>query len=107
MENNQILKELNACAILCNICYTACLNEEDVSVMTRCIELNRECADLCQLTASLLIRDSEHINKFLHLCGEICEACAEECEKHEHEHCQRCAQVCRTSAEMCLEQSSS
>jgi hypothetical protein len=102
MENNQILKELNACAALCNICYNACLNENDITLMARCIELNRECAEICQLSASVLARESENTDKFLMLCSEICESCAEECEKHAHEHCKKCAQVCRKCAEMCL-----
>ena len=105
MEDHKILRELNACATLCNICFSACLNEEDVSIFARCIELDRECADICQLTASVFARDSENADKFLKLCAEICEACADECEKHEQEHCQKCAHVCRTCTEMCLEPS--
>ena len=103
LEDHQILRELSACATLCNICYNACLNEKDVSMFARCIELDRECADLCLLTASVYARESENADKFLRLCAEICEACAAECAKHEHEHCQKCAHVCLTCAGMCLE----
>ncbi|MDB9527920.1 hypothetical protein PN498_18145 [Oscillatoria sp. CS-180] len=28
-------------------------------------------------------------------------ACAQECEKHDMEHCQKCARSCRETAEMC------
>ncbi|WP_394345089.1 four-helix bundle copper-binding protein [Antarcticibacterium arcticum] len=27
--------------------------------------------------------------------------CAEECAKHDHEHCKKCAQVCNECAEAC------
>src|SRR5882724_1454944 len=102
MENNQILKELNACVALCNICFNACLNEkEDVSMMIRCIELTRERAEVCQLTASALGRNFQNIDKYLRLSAEICEICAEEAEKNDYEFCQKCAQVCRTCASMC------
>ncbi|WP_419150467.1 four-helix bundle copper-binding protein [Paraburkholderia kururiensis] len=31
----------------------------------------------------------------------LCDACAAQCEKHEHEHCRQCAQACRNCAEAC------
>jgi hypothetical protein len=102
MNHTKLLHELNACTIVCNICYNACLNEEDVTMMAHCIELARECADICQLTASLLTRDSQNIDRFLSLCSEICNTCAGECEKHAYEHCRKCAQVCLKCAEMCM-----
>jgi hypothetical protein len=102
MENNELLHELNACAIVCNMCYNGCLNEKEVSIMARCIELNRECADICQLSASMFARDSENIDAFLKLCAKICETCAEECEKHDKEYCRKCARVCRKCQEMCF-----
>src|SRR5438132_1714842 len=102
MEDNKMLKELNACMTQCNVCYNACLHEKDVAMLIRCIELDRECAEICQLTASLFARGSVNIDKFLKLCAEICRLCAEECEKHMHDHCQKCAHICRSCSEMCL-----
>ncbi|WP_425573169.1 four-helix bundle copper-binding protein [Paraburkholderia caribensis] len=29
------------------------------------------------------------------------DACASECEKHQHEHCKQCAEACRRCAEQC------
>jgi hypothetical protein len=103
MENHQILKELNACATLCSICYSACLREEDVKMLSRCIRLDLECAEICQLSASFFARESGNTVKLLTLCADICLQCAEECEKHAHEHCKKCAIVCRTCHEMCKE----
>jgi len=102
MTMNKIYQELNACAAVCNICNSASLSEGNVTALARCIELTRECAELCQLTASLLTRHSANTDKFLRLCSEVCEVCAEECEKHDHQHCQRCAGVCHRCSEMCL-----
>ena len=99
--NHEIIQELNACAAACNACYTACLNEEDVSMMTRCIELDRECADICQLTASILSRDSENADKYLKLCADICDICADECKKHDMYHCRECARACSNCASLC------
>ncbi|MEW6468836.1 MAG: four-helix bundle copper-binding protein [Bacteroidota bacterium] len=101
MHNPVIYEQLNACAAACNACYASCLNEDDVAMMARCIELNRDCAEVCLLAASLVARDSENADNMLALCANLCTACAEECEKHSQDHCKRCAQVCRACAELC------
>mgnify|MGYP000589590815 CR=1 FL=1 len=103
MEHHKILKELNACAALCNICYYNCLAEEDVKMMSRCIQLDRDCADICLLTASYFARGSENVEKIVALCADICLQCAEECEKHHHDHCKKCAIACRTCYDMCID----
>ena len=90
-----------ACAIACEECFTACLLEDDVKRMVGCIRLDRDCADVCRLTATLLTRQSVHGQHLLRECAEICEACAAECSKHEADHCQRCAEACRRCAEEC------
>lgn len=100
--NNRTLKELDACSTLCNICFDACLHEQDVSIMARCIELNRDCAEMCQVAASVVSRNSEFSDAVLNLCADICIACAEECEKHPTDHCQKTAHVCRTTADVIL-----
>jgi hypothetical protein len=97
-----LLTELLNCATQCDICYRACLEEKEAAHLIKCIGLDRECADLCRLTASLLVRGAERIDKYLKLCAEVCTACAEECEKHKHDHCQKCAHLCRSCAEACL-----
>jgi hypothetical protein len=101
-ENQEIIRELNACTDECNHCYNECLNEKDVTMLARCIELDRECADICQWTASFLARDSEHAHDLIQLCAKICEACADECTKHDMEHCRQCARACRACSETLL-----
>jgi hypothetical protein len=103
MEYDKMISELEACAQACNVCFTSCLNEEDVSLMARCIELTRECAEACQIAASMVARDSENADKFLRLSAEITMACDEECSKHQLEHCQNCAKICRRCSVLCLE----
>jgi hypothetical protein len=101
--NHELLEALGKCAAACNHCATACLNEEDVHMLNRCIRLDLDCADICRLTAAFVARGSEHANHLLKECAEICEACAEECEKHAHmEHCRLCAEACHHCADACL-----
>ncbi len=100
-ENKYIISELNACIAECNHCFSACLNEKDISMLARCIQLDRECAEICVLTAAILARGSEHEQLYLNLCAIICSSCADECERHTHEHCKLCAHACRKCANAC------
>ncbi|MEO5647318.1 MAG: four-helix bundle copper-binding protein [Chitinophagaceae bacterium] len=102
-KNQALISVLTECAVVCNHCYSACLEEPDVSSVVGCIKLDRDCADICTITSSLLARGSEHGVHLLKECAEICDACASECEKHahHHEHCKACAEACRKCAESC------
>lgn len=101
-QNQRIIALLSNCVLKCNYCITACLEEQDVKMLARCIKLNIDCAGICQLAISFIAKRSEHGTHLLGECTEICNACAEECEKHKHmEHCRRCAEACRDCAETC------
>ena len=100
-QNQTLLDALNACVAACEHCATACLQEDDVKMMARCIANDRDCADICRLTATLLARGSQHGKHLLRECIEVCEICAAECEKHDDDHCKQCAEACRRCAEAC------
>ena len=103
-KNQALIYALNNCATECGHCAMACLDEQDVAMLTKCIKLDLDCAEVCRFTASLLSRGSEHGIHLLKECAEICDACADECEKHSHMmHCKKCAVVCRDCAEECSE----
>jgi len=92
------------CAEACDHCVSSCLQEKDVAMMTPCIQLDMECSSFCKTTVQLMHLQSNHANAACQLCADICNACAEECEKHSHmEHCKKCAEVCRHCAEECNE----
>lgn len=101
-QNRRLITTLANCAAECSHCATACLEEEDVKKLARCIKLDIDCAEICRLAISFVSRGSEHADHILHECADICAACAEECEKHSKmEHCKRCAEICRECAELC------
>ena len=89
------------CMEACNICFHACLKEENRADMMRCIELDRECADICATAVQAMQRSSVFAKQYCELCAQICEACGKECEKHSHQHCQDCAKSCFYCAEQC------
>lgn len=101
-KHKETIDLLLECATECNHCASACLDEQDVKMLARCIKLDLDCAEICYLTASFLSRGSEHAEHLMKECAEICEDCAKECEKHQHmEHCKRCAEICHECAEAC------
>ncbi len=101
-NHKELIRTLNECAVECNHCTSACLEEQDVKMLAKCIKLEIDCAEICRLATSFLARGSEHAEHILKECAEICEACAKECESHSHmEHCKKCAEVCRKCAEAC------
>src|SRR5579862_9231101 len=83
---------LNDCIQACNSCLTDSLLEQDIGMLVDCIELDRDCADICSLTVQYLARDSRFSGEIAKECAVICGACAKECEKHAAtmEHCKIC-----------------
>ncbi|MEP7252863.1 MAG: four-helix bundle copper-binding protein [Ginsengibacter sp.] len=101
IPNHETVKKIDICVAACNFCAAACLKEEDVKMMAKCISLDMDCAEVCRTTGILLARDSAHGKHMLKECIELCEACAAECGKHKFDHCQACAKACRECAEAC------
>lgn len=100
-KNSELLQKLAECASACERCLNACLDEQDIKKMVECIRLDRDCAAICHTTASLVASGSRFANELVDLCADICKACAEECGKHENEHCQECARACQECKEAC------
>jgi len=90
-----------ACAAECDHCAVWCLSEQDAQSLARCVKLDMDCAQMCRLAASCMARGSEFSQAICRLCADVCQACGEECAKHEMDHCQRCAQACRKCADEC------
>ena len=83
MKNQELIKTLNECAAHCNHCADACLDEQDIKMMVRCIRLDRICAATCTATAQALAVNSEDIAGLVKYCQEICEKCGAECAQHQ------------------------
>jgi len=96
-----LVKQLANCQAMCNYCFNACLNEEDVKMMKGCIKLDKDCSEICGLALSLVASDSAFTAEILKLCAEVCQKCADECKKHNNTHCQDCARACQECSEAC------
>ncbi|MDA7027946.1 four-helix bundle copper-binding protein [Bacillus sp. CLL-7-23] len=96
----ECIQECLHCMQICNHCYDACLKEDNV-MMANCIRLDRECADMCGFAAKAMASNSPFASEICQLCASICEACGNECKRHNAAHCQECADVCFKCAKLC------
>jgi hypothetical protein len=92
------------CAEMCSSCADAC-SAEDMD-MRQCIRSCMDCADVCAAAARLAVRRTgrnvEVMRLVLECCAKVCDQCAAECARHDHEHCKLCAEMCRECAAACL-----
>ncbi len=96
-----LMAKLCDCQTMCKYCFNACLEEDDVQMMTGCIKLDVECAEICGMALSALAYEGEFIAEILKVCADACERCAGECGKHRYIHCIECAKACRECAGEC------
>jgi len=102
-----VLHALEECAQTCTLCADACLAEDMVAELRRCIRLNLDCAALCRTTAEVIGRQVEPnaavVRAALEACAAACAACGSECASHAdmHQHCQVCADSCRRCEQAC------
>jgi len=95
------------CVQACTSCADSDLLEDDVEEMRRCVALDQNCADVCDVGARVLSRlgqwDAVAVYHQLQACVRMCTSCADECDKHaaHHPHCAVCAGVCRACVAAC------
>lgn len=100
---------LIACSEACTACADACLSEDTVAELAKCIRTNLDCADICSTTARVLSRhtgyDANISRTLLQACAMACRSCGEECQLHAamHEHCRICADACFNCERACQE----
>ncbi|WP_309112640.1 four-helix bundle copper-binding protein [Saccharothrix sp.] len=101
------IDSLISCAEACTACADACLSEDAVPELTKCIRTNMDCADICGATARVLSRhtgyDANISRSLLEACATACKSCADECARHQdrHEHCRICAEACHSCELAC------
>lgn len=90
-------------AAICTSCADACSAE--AMDMRQCIRTCMDCADICDSTFKVATRRTESndlvLQEMLQLCVTACDVCAEECAKHDNDHCGLCAEMCRECARDC------
>jgi len=97
------------CANTCTQCADACLSEDRMAELARCIRLNLDCADICLAASRVVSRQTEYdvevTRPLVEACLAACRSCGDECESHgaHMEHCRICAEQCRACERTCRE----
>ena len=95
------------CHQSCTTCADACLAEDMVDELRRCIRLNLDCADICVATVNVMSRQTEPdwgmVRAQIESLLQACRTNGVECRQHAdmHEHCRVCAESCRRCEEAC------
>ena len=91
------------CAAICTSCADACVAEE--MDMRQCVRSCLDCGDVCDMVMKVATRRTGSnevvLRETLQFCVTTCDLCAEECAKHDNDHCRRCAEMCRECARDC------
>lgn len=65
------------------------------------VQLLMDCAEICQVAANFMLRESPQADAVLAVCSALCRRCADDCARFEDKQMQACAEVCRRCAETC------
>lgn len=112
VDGDKLLACIEACVEceqVCTACADACLGEDAVAQLAKCVRTNLDCADVCGSAGRVLSRhtgyDANLTATVVQACAVACRVCADECDNHggHHEHCRICAEVCRRCQRACEE----
>ncbi len=68
-QNKSCVDACLQCAAICNHCASNCLQEENVQMMARCIQLDMECAAVCYAAAQVISIGGANSKRIVqHLC---------------------------------------
>ncbi|MTJ49635.1 four-helix bundle copper-binding protein [Dolichospermum sp. UHCC 0259] len=106
----QVNQEIQQCIQNCLDCHSICLN----TVTTYCVDqgsmhtesdhirIMLDCAEICQISANFMLRNSNFHVRSCAICAEICDRCADNCNRFGDDfQMKACADMCRCCAESC------
>lgn len=87
----------------CSGCLPHCLDMGGKHADKGHIGLLIECAEMCRMSASLMLAKSQFSHEHCQLCARVCDLCAASCESvdADDEMMAQCAETCRRSADSC------
>ncbi|XYH94684.1 four-helix bundle copper-binding protein [Sorangium sp. So ce1128] len=101
-------QEAQNCQSICVQSIQYCLEMGGSHVEPSHMRLLQDCAEICETTATFLLRGSPQHNQVTAACATICELCAQSCGRFTGDaqmkacadECRRCAAACQQVAQM-------
>ncbi len=99
----QCMKDCGDCARTCLKCSYHCLDMGGEHASKEHQRIMHDCAAICAMSVSFMLRESRHAGHLCRECAEICRDCAESCERLAEGDAMmtECADACRACAESC------
>jgi hypothetical protein len=79
-QHEDAMAQLALCFRLCEECAADCIDQGGAS-LAQCIKLCLACADSCRLCMKAISYDLAHRKEVCRVCAQLCDDCADECEK--------------------------
>lgn len=90
------------CNLICKQLIHHCLQKGGVYAEPSHVRLLEDCADICALTANLMLRESDLHRRMCDVCADACTACGNRCLCFpEDERMKACASACLQTASIC------
>ena len=103
-HHKPLIDALFECVNACEHCALESYSEQPLETNIHRLLLNRDCADLCTLTARFVARGSAYSQYLLAQCADVCRAYSKVCEESwaGMKHCQNCCvDACRRCEQAC------
>lgn len=101
IPHQELVETIQNCEAICEHMTHHIKMHYSLQMRTRQLQLLRDCADICGLTAKYIARNSMFARRTAQLCGHICEVCGAECARFSDAESQNCARVCLNCAREC------
>ena len=97
------IKYCTNCHSLCTVTAMHCLHLGGPHAAPEHIRLLLDCAQICRTSADFMLRGSPLHERTCGVCAEVCQQCAEDCERvgGGDQQMKQCADACRRCAESC------
>lgn len=102
-EVRECLKDSLDCYQTCTETTIRCLTMGGKHAGNEHLNLLVDCARICNTNADFILRNSTYFPQTCGITADICDECADTCDRFDDEFMKECAIVCRRCAESCRE----
>jgi hypothetical protein len=102
-EVRECVQDCLDCFRTCNETIIRCMNMGGRHTESEHLNLIMDCARICNTNAEFMLRNSTYYPQTCGITADICDECADTCDRFDEDFMKDCASVCRRCAESCRE----